>query len=304
MSERDTGDIRLGSVNFASQMLRRAIVVLMVLVPLSAIYAFVFGGVAGGANADVFFVRGGPGMPFTMPVPPPGPGGFGAFKFGGPGPFGGPGAFPPRENGQRILTTRCDEKDGVRTCTTTERNVPLDEAVPSPTPGSTTPAPPAGTPEFKPIALEWIATAPDAVAEAPRAGVVQTFNQPFARGRLGGAVLLSVASLLLLLGVLHNFERMLAAFESGAVFSTETVRLLQRAGVLVSAAAFLPQLDVYALVRDALVSVLTFTPMMPMAVGFPTNINLALLLAGLFTILVARIVDEAVLLADEVRGTI
>ncbi len=65
-----------------------------------------------------------------------------------------------------------------------------------------------------------------------------------------------------------------------------------------------PQLDVYALVRDAVISVLTFTPMMPMAVGFPTNINLALLLAGLFTILVARIVDEAVLLADEVRGTI
>ncbi len=300
MSERDTSDIRLGSVNFASHMLRRAIVVLMVLVPLSAIYAFVFGGVAGGANADILFVRGTPGMPFTMPLPPPpGVGAFGAFK------FGGPGAFLPRESGQRILTTRCDEKDGVRTCTTTERNVPLDEAVPTPTPGSTSPAPPAGTPQFQPIALEWIATAPEAVAEAPSAGaVVQTFDPPFARGRLGGAVLLSVGSLLLLLGVLYNFERMLAAFETGAVFSAETVRLLQRAGVLVSAAAFLPQLDVYALVRDALVSVLTFTPMMPMAVGFPTNINLALLLAGLFTILVARIVDEAVLLADEVRGTI
>ena len=58
MSERDTRDIRLGSVNFASSMLRRAIVVLMVLVPLSAIYAFVFGGIAGGANADIFYVRG------------------------------------------------------------------------------------------------------------------------------------------------------------------------------------------------------------------------------------------------------
>jgi hypothetical protein len=298
MRERDTSDIRLGSVNFASAMLRRAIVVLMVLVPLSAIYAFVFGGVAGGANADTLFVRGTPGMPFTMPLPPPRGGAFGAFT------FGGPGAFLPRESGQRIMTTRCDEKDGVRTCTTTERNVPLEEAAPTPTPGSISPVPPAGTPQFKPIALEWIATAPDAVAEAPNAAVVRTFNQPFARGRLGGAVLLSVGSLLLLLGVLYNFERMLAAFESGAVFSTETVRLLQRAGVLVSAAAFLPQLDVYALVRDALVSVLTFTPVMPMAVGFPTNINLALLLAGLFTILVARIVDEAVLLADEVRGTI
>ncbi len=299
MSERDnTRDIRLESVNFASLMLRRAIVVLMVLVPLSAIYAFVFGGVAGGANADILYVRGTPGMPFTMPLPPP-QAAFGAFK------FGGPGAFLPRESGQRILTTRCDEKDGVRTCTTTERSVPPDESVPTPTPGSTSPAPPADARQLQPIALEWIATAPDVVAEAPSAGtVVQTFNQPFARGRLGGAVLLSVASLLLLLGVLYNFERMLAAFESGAVFSTETVRLLQRAGVLVSAAAFLPQLDVYALVRDALVSVLTFTPVMPMAVGFPTNINLALLLAGLFTILVARIVDEAVLLADEVRGTI
>jgi hypothetical protein len=57
MSERGTSDIRLGSVNFASQMLRQAIVVLMVLVPLSAIYAFVFGGVAGGANADILYVR-------------------------------------------------------------------------------------------------------------------------------------------------------------------------------------------------------------------------------------------------------
>jgi hypothetical protein len=76
MSERDTSDIRLGSVNFASHMLRRAIVVLMVLVPLSAIYAFVFGGVAGGANADIFYVRGTPGMPFTIPLPPPPPGGF------------------------------------------------------------------------------------------------------------------------------------------------------------------------------------------------------------------------------------
>jgi hypothetical protein len=300
MDERDIPDGRLGSLNFASHMLRRAIVVLMVLVPLSAIYAFIFGGVAGGANADILFYRGlraaGPGAPFTMPPPPPGA--FGAFK------FGGPGAFFPRESGQRIVTTRCDEKDGVRTCTTTERNVPLDEAVPAPTPGSTSPAPP-GTPGFQPIALEWIATAPEAVAETPSAGLItQRFDPPLARGRLGGAVLLSVASLLLLVGVLYNFERMLAAFESGAVFSAETVRLLQRAGVLVSAAAFLPQLDVYALVRDAVISVLTFTPMMPMAVGFPTNINLALLLAGLFTILVARIVDEAVLLADDVRGTI
>jgi hypothetical protein len=97
---------------------------------------------------------------------------------------------------------------------------------------------------------------------------------------------------------------MLAAFETGIVFSAETVRLLQRVGVLVSAAAFLPQLDVYALLRDALVSVLAFTPMMPMAVGFPTNINIAPLLAGLFTILVACIVDEALWLADEVRATI
>lgn len=234
-----------------------------------------------------------------MKLPPPPPGGaFGAFK------FGGPGAFLSRESGQRIVTTRCDEKEGVRTCTTTERSVPLEDSVPAPTPGATSPAPPAGAPQTQPIALEWIATAPEAIAEAPSAGVVQTFNAPLARGRLGGAVLLSVGSLLLLLGVLYNFERMLAAFESGAVFSAETVGLLQRAGVLVSAAAFLPQLDVYALVRDALVSVLTFTPMMPMAVGFPTNINIALLLAGLFTILVARIVDEAVLLADEVRGTI
>src|SRR5688572_32409644 len=69
MSERDTRDTRLGSANFASHMLRRAIVVLMVLVPLSAIYAFVFGGVAGGANADILFVRGTPGMPFTMKLP-------------------------------------------------------------------------------------------------------------------------------------------------------------------------------------------------------------------------------------------
>ena len=74
MSERDARDTRLGSANFASQMLRRATVVLMVLVPLSAIYAFAFGGVAGGANADILFVRGTPGMPFTMKLPPP-PGG-------------------------------------------------------------------------------------------------------------------------------------------------------------------------------------------------------------------------------------
>ena len=297
MTERDTRDIPVGSVNFASRMLRRATIVLMVLVPLSAVYAFVFGGFTGAANTDFPYVRGAPGAPFTMPLPPPPGGAFGAFK------FGGPGAFIPRESGQRIVTTRCDEKDGVRTCTTTERNVPLDQAAPQP--GSTAPAPPAAAPRFKPIAFAMIATPPDNVAEAPAAGAVfQTFDQLVARGPLGGAVLLSVASLLLLVGVLYNFERMLAAFESGAVFSAETVRLLQRAGVLVSATAFLPQLDVYGLVRDALVSVLTFTPMMPLAVGFPTNINIALLLAGLFTILVARIVDEAVWLADEVRATI
>jgi len=302
MSERDTRESRLGSVNFASHMLRQAIVVLMVLVPLSAIYAFVFGGIAGGPNADVLFYRGlraaGPGTPFTAPLPPP-PGVFGVL------PFGGPGALLPHDGDQRIVTTRCDEKDGVRTCTTTERTVPLDEAAPSARPGSTAPSPPAPAPFVQPIAFEWIATRPDSVVTAPSAGAVfQTFNAPVARGRLGGAVLLSVGSLLLLLGVLYNFERMLAVFESGAVFSAETVRLLQRAGVLVSAAAFLPQLDVYALVRDALISAFTFTPIMPMAVGFPTNINLALLLAGLFTILVARIVDEAVVLADDVRGTI
>jgi hypothetical protein len=297
MSERD--DIRLSSVNAASRMLRTAIVVLMVLVPLSAVYAFVFGGIADGPRADILFFRGAPGMPFTMPLPPPRPGALGVL------PFGGPGAFIPRENGQRIVTTRCDEKDGVRTCTTTERNVPLDEPAPSAQPGSTAPSPPSTRPSVQPIALEWIVTAPDNVAPAPSAGAVfQTFNQPVPRGRVGGAVLLSVGSLLLLVGVLYSFERMLAAFESGAVFSAETVRLLQRAGVLVSAAAFFPQLDVYGLVRDAVVSALTFTPMMPMAVAFPTNINLPLLLAGLFTILVARIVDEAVFLADEVRATI
>src|SRR5262249_18761285 len=129
-------------------------------------------------------------------------------------------------------------------------------------------------------------------------------NQPASRGRIGSAVLLSVGSLLLLLGVLYSFERMLALFETGAVFSAEAVKLLQRAGVLVSAAAFFPQLDVYGLVRDAIVSALTFSPTVPVAVPFPTNINLPLLLAGLFTILVARIVDEAVFLADEVRATI
>jgi hypothetical protein len=301
MTERDASEIRLGSVNFASRMLRGAIIVLMVLVPLSAVYAFIFGGIAGTANADILYfrdMRGMPGLPFTLPVPPP-PRAFAPF------PFGGPGAFIPRERAQRIVTTRCDEKDGVRTCTTTERNVPLDDAAPAPQPGSTTPSPPAVAPGFQPIAFEWIATPPDIVTEAPGAGaVLRTFDRPVMRGRLGGAMLLSVASLLLLLGVLYNFERMLAAFETGAVFSEPTVRLLQRAGVLVSAAAFLPQLDVYGLVRDSLVSVLTLTPMVPMAVGFPTNVNMALLLAGLFTILVARIVDEAVWLADEVRGTI
>ena len=126
MSERDTSDIRLGSVNFASSMLRRAIVVLMVLVPLSAIYAFVFGGVAGGANADIFYVRGTPGMPFTMT----------AASASSRRRIRGlqvrwTGRVPSaRGAASGYVTTRCDEKDGVRTCTTTERTVPLEEAAP------------------------------------------------------------------------------------------------------------------------------------------------------------------------------
>jgi len=279
----------------ASRLLRRFILLLMVLIPLAAIYALAVGGAPGG---DVMYLRpGGPGrgpMGFGMPMPP-----------------------PPMFN--REVQETCNTKDGVRTCTRTERDLRPGER-----PHAMPPAAPVEPSQSAPIQHSGLikaglsVTTDDDDLPLPRSderttrtfgafpppGFATRFEAPFpSPGGIALQLSLAVLALLFLLGTLFNIERLLFAFETGAVFAENTVRRLQHTGIFVAALGFLPQIDIFALLRNAVMSLVAQMPVgpLPMAHG---GINIALILAGVFTVLMARIVHEANALAEDVRGTV
>jgi hypothetical protein len=287
----------------ASRVLRMFILLLMVLIPLAAIYALAMGGPPRG---DVMFFRTG------GPLGRPGPMGFGMEL-----------PPPPRPGfaGREVQET-CSTKDGVRTCTRTERDLRPGEQLQTPPSGA--PAQPAAPPApiqhsglikaglnlvsdetNAPILADETERSTLSVAALPPGTEPAPFNvrvRPFPGG--GPAEMaMTVLALLFLLGTLFNIERLLLAFEKGAVFAETTVRRLQHTGIFVAALGFLPQIDIFALLRNAVLSLVTHTPVgpLPMAIG---GINVALILAGVFTVLIARIVHEANALAEDVRGTV
>ena len=67
---------------------------------------------------------------------------------------------------------------------------------------------------------------------------------------------------------------------------------------------FLPQIDIFALLRNAALSLVTPASVGPLPLIPGGGINIALVLAGVFTVLIARIVHEANALAEDVRGTV
>jgi hypothetical protein len=274
----------------ASRALRLFILLLMVLVPLAAIYALAMGGPP--PRGDVMFFRGGPGRlgPMGVEMPPPMPGFIG-----------------------REVQETCNTRDGVRTCTSTEHDLRPGEKPHAP---DAPPQPPAPIQHSGLIKADLLIPADNVVERR-----TQTFVGPppgaepvpsdlrvraFGPGP-GGAtaqLALSVLALLFVLGILFNIERLLQAFETGSVFAETTVRRLQHTGIFVAALGFLPQIDIFALLRNAALSLVTPAPVGPLPLAMDGGINIALILAGVFTVLIARIVHEANALAEDVRGTV
>jgi hypothetical protein len=271
----------------ASRALRMFILLLMVLIPLAAIYALAMGGPP--PHGDLMFFRtGGPGRPGPMGLempPPPMPG------------------FVGRE-----VQETCNTKDGVRTCTRTERDLRSGGKPHAPAPDAA-PAPPiqhsglikAG---FAMPAGNVVESETQTFVGLPPPGTAVPFEVALPPPGGGVATLaLAVLALLFVLGTLFNIERLLLAFEKGQVFADATVRRLQHTGIFVAALGFLPQIDIFALLRNAVLSLAAHAPAgpLPLAGG---GINIALILAGVFTVLIARIVHEANALAEDVRGTV
>lgn len=282
----------------ATRSLRGVIFVLMLLVPVAAIYSFISGGVMGAGPGPGFFVSNpepagiaiGPDVrPFTLPVPPPG---------------------AALGVGRRSIQTDCKEADGVRTCTTTERTLKPGEKEPQPkpTPGNFfVPAP--GEPFLQKASVNI--DDDDAMFETrvaplgPSNDTVFFARQPFwSLQHLAGATALTTIWLILFLAILYNLERLLRTLEGDSVFSAQTDRRLQLVGLCVIGMAFLPQLDIFAMLFGAVQSAVAFQAPPPVLVAYPSTLNISLLLAGAFTILIARIAREAARLADEVEGTV
>ncbi|MBL6853572.1 MAG: DUF2975 domain-containing protein [Alphaproteobacteria bacterium] len=279
----------------ASRMLRMFILLLMVLILLAAVYALALGGPP--PPGDVMFFRtGGPGVvgsgPIGLEVPPP--------------PV--PGAV-----GREVQET-CNIRDGVRTCTRTERDLRPGDQLHAPPPA--TPVQPAAPLQHSGLIKAGFLIPADsgeghstqAFAGSASGAEPVPFNLPVRAigiGPGGGAAELALAllALLFLLGTLFNIERLLLAFEKGAVFAETTVRRLQHTGIFVAALGFLPQIDIFALLRNVVLSLVTEAPVGPLPVA-GGGINVALILAGVFTVLIARIVHEANALAEDVRGTV
>jgi hypothetical protein len=221
---------------------------------------------------------------------------------------------PPRPGfvGREVQET-CNTKDGVRTCTRTEHDLRPGEQMHAPPPGA--PAQPAPIQHSGLIKAGFVIPADNVVERSTQTFVAPppgTEPVPFdlrvrplgpGPGAGTGELALAVLALLFLLGTLFNIERLLLAFEKGAVFAETTVRRLQHTGIFVAALGFLPQIDIFALLRNSVLSLVTPMPMgpLPLAGG---GINIALILAGVFTVLIARIVHEANALAEDVRGTV
>ncbi|MEI9992709.1 MAG: DUF2975 domain-containing protein [Rhizomicrobium sp.] len=256
----------------ASRLLRLLILVLLVLVPLAAIYALS----VGGAGRDVMYLRDEDGI-LRLHADAPGT--------------------------RHEVIVQCATTNGNRKCTRTERDLKPGEQ--PDTPKTQLPAPPqhsgfikadfsvAGDPELDPAA-QVVPLPPQLVVrsrvDAPPPGA--------------GDVALSVLSLLFVLGILFNIERLLKAFEQGSVFAEATVRRLQLVGLSVAALGFLPQVDIFALLRNAALSLVGPDPVGPLPLVAGGGINIAMVLAGVFTVLIARIVHEANALAEDVRGTV
>ncbi len=261
----------------ASRLLRLLILILLVLVPVAAIYSLVMGG----AGRDTLSLHTDDGMDGDALRLPPG-------------------------NGRHEIIERCSTTNGNRQCTRTEHDLKPGEqpAAPSAAPA----APPA--PQHSNFIKADFTPATGAVVAGSR--VVRTLetrphvawafdNRPQAGAPADAA--LSLLALLLLLGTLFNLERLLQAFETGSVFAERTVRRLQHVGIFVAALGFLPQIDIFALLRNAALSLVTPASVGPLPLGLG-GINIALILAGVFTVLIARIVHEANVLAEDVRGTV
>jgi hypothetical protein len=208
----------------------------------------------------------------------------------------------------REVQETCNTKDSVRTCTRTEHDLRPGErphdAVP-PQPDAPAPIQHSGL-----IKADFLVPADNIVERrtenfiGPPPGDPARFDMRAPSPGGGMAQLaLAVLALLFVLGTLFNIERLLFAFEKGAVFAEGTVRRLQHTGIFVAALGFLPQIDIFRLLHNATLSLVTPMPVgpLPLADG---GINIALILAGVFTVLIARIVHEANALAEDVRGTV
>jgi hypothetical protein len=257
----------------AARALRGVILVLLVLVPLAAIYSLLVGGVAGRPDfgpAGIAADR----VPFTLPAPAP-------------------------EN--RFFKTDCREAKGIRTCTTTERPLKAGEG-PSPNVRTMLPREPGPGMGYGIRGETFQARIPGPAIGGDVLFVGRGAFWPLER--LAGAASLTTLWLILFLSALYNLERLLKTFEHGSIFSPQTVRRLQLVGLCVMGLAFLPQLDIIAVLFNAGVSLIRLENALPLSVAFPGEVNIALLLAGAFTVLIARIVGEAARLADEVEGTV
>jgi hypothetical protein len=262
----------------ASRLLRLLILILLVLIPVAAIYALAMGGVAGRDTISLHTDEGMDGDALRLPL----------------------GA------GRHEIIERYATTNGNRQCTRTEHDLKPGEQPAAPSIAPT--APPAlqhGNfikADFTPAASA--AVAGSRVVRTTETGphVAWAFdNRPQAGAPADAA--LSLLALLLLLGTLFNLERLLQAFETGSVFAERTVRRLQHVGIFVAALGFLPQIDIFALLRNAALSLVTPAPVGPLPLGLG-GVNIALILAGVFTVLIARIVHEANVLAEDVRGTV
>ena len=262
----------------ASRLLRLLILVLLVLVPLAAIYSLSVGGVGG----DVVYFRNADG---PLPLP----------------------AVSLQPSGTRHeVIEQCATTSGGRQCTRTERDLKPGEQPDGPK--AAPPATPQHSGFIKADYVQSVAGDPEIdpaaqVAPLPPRVFHPTFAAPVPPPGPGG-VTLAMLSLLLVLGVLFNIERLLKSFEQGSVFAEATVRRLQLVGLCVAALGFLPQVDIFALLRNAALSLVSQAPVGPLPLVPGAGINIAMVLAGVFTVLIARIVHEAIALAEDVRGTV
>ena len=276
----------------ASRLLRLLILILLVMVPVAAIYSLLMAGVG---HRDVIYFRNEDG---------PLPGGEELRLEGLP-------SVAP--DARREVIEQCSLTNGERKCTRTERTLKPGEQLGAPQ--MAPPAAPPATPQHSNFIKA--AFTPESAPDSNRTAVSDTvinmrvapsvnggmFHLPVAPPAAGGLTL-SVLALLLLMGILFNLERLLHAFETGSVFAEATVRRLQHVGIFVAALGFLPQIDIFELLRSAAMSLLTPAPVGGLPMIPDGGINIALILAGVFTVLIARIVHESIALAEDVRGTV